>query len=78
VPDDDLLDAAYALADEIAANSPFGVWMTKEVMWTALEVNQQALIDLENRTQVLASLTGDADEQLEAFLTKRAPNYEWR
>ncbi len=61
VPDDQLLDAAYAIADEIAANSPFGVWMTKEVMWSALEIpSQQALIDLENRTQVLASLTDDA------------------
>ena len=79
VPDDQLNDAAYAIADEIAANSPFGVWMTKEVMWSTLEIpSQRALIDLENRTQVLASLTDDAREQLEAFLTKRDPNYHWR
>ena len=79
VADDRLLDTAYAIADEIAANSPFGVWMTKEVMWAALEIpSQQALIDLENRTQVLASLTEDADEQREAYLTKREPTYHWR
>jgi enoyl-CoA hydratase len=79
VPDDELLPTAYAIADEIALNSPFGVWMTKEVMWTALEIpSQQALIDLENRTQVLASLTEDADEQLNSYLSKREPHYRWR
>ena len=78
VPDDELLDKAYAIADEIAANSPFGVWMTKEVMWSALEMSQQALIDLENRTQVLSSLTEDSAEQLAAFLDKRPAEYHWR
>jgi enoyl-CoA hydratase len=79
VADAELLDTAYAIADEIAANSPFGVWMTKEVMWAALEIpSQQALVDLENRTQVLASLTDDAREQLDSYLAKREPHYRWR
>jgi enoyl-CoA hydratase len=79
VPDDQLLDTAYSIADEIVANSPFGVWMTKEVMWAALEIpSQQALVDLENRTQVLASLTEDAQEQLDSYLAKREPTYRWR
>ena len=53
--------------------------MTKEVMWAALEIpSQQALVDLENRTQVLASLTADAHEQLDAYLGKRTPEYHWR
>ena len=67
VPGDALLDTAMGIADEIIANSPFGVWMTKEVMWSNLEVaSQQAAIDLENRTQVLASQTADAREALAA------------
>jgi enoyl-CoA hydratase len=78
VPDEQLLDSAYALADEIAANSPFGVWMTKEVMWSALEIgSQQAAIDLENRTQVLASQTADSTEAINAFREKRAPDFTW-
>jgi len=44
----------------IRANSPFGVWMTKEVMWDNLEATSlQAAIDLENRTQILTTFTED-------------------
>ena len=78
VPDEALMEAAFSVADEIAANSPFGVWMTKEVMWSALEIgSQQAAIDLENRTQVLATQTADAAEQRRAFLTRSEPDYRW-
>jgi len=76
VPDDQLLDAALETAGLVAANSPFGVWMTKEVMWSQLEVGSlQAGIDLENRTQILASTTGDMQEAMAAFLEKRRPVY---
>jgi enoyl-CoA hydratase len=78
VPDDQLIDAAIDLAAEIAANSPFGVWMTKEVMWSALEIpGQQAAIDLENRTQVLASQLEDARAQRATFFTKEPVTYGW-
>ena len=78
VPGDALLAAAMGIADEIIANSPFGVWMTKEVMWSNLEVaSQQAAIDLENRTQVLASQTADAMEAMASFLQKRPPKFRF-
>lgn len=77
VPDEALMEAAFSVADEIAANSPFGVWMTKEVMWSALEMSQQAAVDLENRTQILASQTADAAAQQKAFLTKTKADYHW-
>jgi enoyl-CoA hydratase len=76
VPDGQVLDAAYAEADRIIANSPFGVQMTKEVMWSQLEIGSLAAgIDLENRTQLLASQTGDMTEAVSAFLGKRPPNF---
>jgi enoyl-CoA hydratase len=76
VPDGTVVDAALETADLIVANSPFGVRMTKEVMWSQLEVGSlQAGIDLENRTQVLSSFTGDLNEAMAAFLEKRAPNW---
>jgi enoyl-CoA hydratase len=79
VPDDQLIDAALEVAAEIAANSPFGVWMTKEVMWSALEIpGQQAAIDLENRTQVLAAQLEDARAQRATALTKEPVTYQWR
>jgi enoyl-CoA hydratase len=76
VPDAELLDAAYAEADLILANGPFGVRMTKEVMWSQLEIGSlQAGIDLENRTQVLSSFAGDMEEAMAAFLEKRPPQF---
>jgi enoyl-CoA hydratase len=76
VPDDELLDAALETAGFISANSPWGIRMTKEVMWSQLEVGSlQAGIDLENRTQVLSSMTGDMQEAVAAFLEKRPPRY---
>jgi enoyl-CoA hydratase len=76
VPDDQVVDAALETADLIAGNSPWGVRMTKEVMWSQLEVSSlQAGIDLENRTQILSSFTGDMQEAMSAFLEKRPPAF---
>jgi enoyl-CoA hydratase len=70
------VDAALETADLIRANSPFGVWMTKDVMWDNLEASSlQVAIDLENRTQLLSSYTGDMREALAAFLEKRPPRF---
>jgi enoyl-CoA hydratase len=69
VDDDALLDEALATAELIAANSPMGVWMTKEVMWSNLETGSlQAGIDLENRTQILSSGTEDSRRAMAGFL----------
>ena len=79
VPDDELIDAALDVAAEIAANSPFGVWMTKEVMWSNLETGSlQSGIDLENRTQILASLTEDSRRAMGGFLSRKPIAYENR
>jgi enoyl-CoA hydratase len=76
VPDGEVLDAALETAALIVANSPFGVRMTKEVMWSQLEIGSlHAGIDLENRTQVLSSFTGDLTEAMAAFAEKRPPNF---
>ncbi|QHG81902.1 MULTISPECIES: enoyl-CoA hydratase/isomerase family protein [Rhodococcus] len=75
-PADTLLDTALDTAEAIAQNSPFGVWMTKEVMWSNLETpSMRAAIDLENRTQILSSLTRDHKEAVVSFLEKRPPEF---
>ena len=79
VDDDDLMDAAFETARQICANSPTGIWMTKEVMWSQLEVSSlQAGIDLENRTQILTTFTEDMGEAVQAFLSKRPPEFRNR
>ena len=79
VPDDVLLERALEEAELVMRNSPMGIHMTKEVMWSALEIpGQQAAIDLENRTQIMVSQTADATEARRAFLEKRPPEYQDR
>src|SRR5919106_1478539 len=79
VPDGQVVDAAMEVADQIIGNSPFGVWMTKEVMWSNLEAgSMQTAIDLENRTQILTTFTEDLPEAMRAFLEKRKPEYRNR
>jgi enoyl-CoA hydratase len=77
VPDGSVVEAAMDTASLIVGNSPFGVRMTKEVMWSQLEIGSlQAGIDLENRTQVLSSFTGDLPEAMRAFAEKRPPVFK--
>lgn len=76
VPDSALLDRAYEKAAEIMLNSPIGVALTKEGMWSALEIpGLQAAIDMENRQQIMATFSDDAQETLRARTEKRAPRY---
>jgi enoyl-CoA hydratase len=63
VDDARLLDRARELAEQIAANSPLGVQMTKR----ALQVNTDATdlaaaLEVENRNQVIAHATEEAAE----------------
>ena len=77
VPNEVLLDAALAKAEEIRLNTPLGVALTKEGMWSALEIpGLQAAIDLENRQQIMASFSDDAREMRRAKSEGRPPRFE--
>ena len=72
-----LLDEAYSIAEQIKANSPMGIWMTKEVMWSNLEISSmQAGIDLENRTQIMTGGTEDSRAAMASFLARE--QVEWQ
>ncbi len=76
VPADELMESALTTARLIAANSPMGVWMTKEVMWSNLEISSlQAGIDLENRTQIMTSATEDSQAAMAGFLHGQQVNW---
>jgi enoyl-CoA hydratase len=73
---DGLLDAALELAAGITANSEFGVVMTKLGLWANLDApSLRHAMELENRTQVLGTFTGNMAEAGRAFREKRDP--EW-
>jgi enoyl-CoA hydratase/carnithine racemase len=77
VPDGDTLATALEIADTICSYSPFGVVMTKEVMWANVDApNVEAAIHMENRTQILASTTGDVAEAATAFTEGRPPVWD--
>lgn len=77
VPDDKLDEATEELARELLKISPFSLRMTKEVLSANMDAG--SLLDatkLENRTQILCGLTGDAMEAIKAaFVERRAPVY---
>lgn len=69
VPDDDVLDAAVALAEEIVATtSPFGLRLTKECLQASLDGSSfDTVVKLENRNQVLAASTQDGRDGVVAM-----------
>jgi enoyl-CoA hydratase len=74
---EELMSAAVALGEEIAANSEYGVYLTKIGLRANLDApSLRHAIELENRTQVLATFTGNMTEAGKAFVEGRTP--EWR
>ena len=74
VDDGAVVDRALETARLIRANAPFATWMTKETMWQTLDApSLRHAIDIENRTQIMCSATGDVAEATQAFREKRPP-----
>jgi enoyl-CoA hydratase/carnithine racemase len=79
VAQDELAAAGRAMAREILANSPVGVRLTKECLNMSIDAGGlEAVIAMEDRQQILVAQTGDMREGVEAFLGKRAAEYQDR
>jgi enoyl-CoA hydratase/carnithine racemase len=79
VPDAELDSAARALASDMLRNSPLGLRLTKEGLNANLDAAglEQALV-IEDRNQILCTLTDDFREGMKAFLEKRPARYNDR
>jgi enoyl-CoA hydratase/carnithine racemase len=76
VDDDELRATAVAKAREIARNSPLAVWMTKETMWQTVDApSLRHALDIENRTQVMCTATGDLAQSFAAFREDGTPQW---
>jgi enoyl-CoA hydratase/carnithine racemase len=68
VPDGEEVDRALVTARLIAENSPLAVWMTKETMWQTVDApSLRHALDLENRTQVMCTGTGELTTAFATF-----------
>lgn len=68
--------AARAMAADMLRATPLGLRLTKDALGIALDAaSLEAVIALEDRTQVLCTQGEDFAEGVAAFLEKRAPRY---
>ena len=73
VPDAELLGAARALAERIAANPPQAVRLAKRLMREGQHSRLDTVLELSAAIQGMMHLTADHKEAVAAFLAKRKP-----
>ena len=72
-----VVDRALETARLIAANGPLAVWMTKETMWQTIDApSYRHALDMENRTQVMCTATGELSEAFAAFREGRPARWQ--
>jgi len=71
-----LLERAQRAASEIAALAPWGVRLTKQGMWAALEIpSERTAVEYEDRQQIMATFGQAPPEAVAAFLEKRPAEF---
>ncbi len=75
-PDADLLPEALAIAARMCEFSPYGLAMTKDILWVNLEnPSLEAAIEIEDRNQLMLGFTENLPEAIRAFDAGRNPVY---
>jgi enoyl-CoA hydratase/carnithine racemase len=76
VADENLDEAGRALAREMLRATPLGLRKTKETLNLAQRLNElEAIIELEEHTQLGCMEDGDFEEAMKAFVEKREPRF---
>jgi enoyl-CoA hydratase/carnithine racemase len=75
VPETDLRDATLALAAQIAGKSPLTVAIGKEAFYRQAEMNLSDAYDYASQAMTRNMLARDAEDGIDAFLTKRQPQW---
>jgi enoyl-CoA hydratase/carnithine racemase len=67
-----VVDDAMAIAETLCSYGKFGLESTKQVLWSNLEApSLQAALQVENRSQILSSTSGELKEATAAFATRK-------
>ena len=76
LPDEQLVDTAIDMASKMCEFSPYGLAMTKDILWVNLEnPSLQAAIEIEDRNQLMLGFTENLQEAIRAFDEGRRPEY---
>lgn len=75
VADDQLWNASFALAQELAKAAPQALAATKRMLWNGIGLSVEAAMPEESRTVSALSGTADCREALAALIEKRAPKF---
>ncbi len=71
-----LIERALEAARQIATLAPWGVRLTKQGMWSALEIpSEQAAVEYEDRQQIMSTFGTAPPEAVAAFLEKRQASF---
>ena len=63
----------------LLAAPPLSLSLTKQGMWLALEIPSfDAMVEVENRQQVLTAATADAREAMASYVDRRAADYQYK
>nr|WP_221230938.1 crotonase/enoyl-CoA hydratase family protein [Sphingobium subterraneum] len=73
VPDGDLMSAARAVADMVAANPAYATRMTKRLLREAQDASLANILEISAGMQALAHATADNQEAIDAFVERREP-----
>jgi enoyl-CoA hydratase len=73
---DDVLEEAVEMASGMCQFSPYGLAMTKDVLWASLEIGSlETAVELEDRNQLMLGFTENLQEAIRAFDAGRQPVY---
>jgi enoyl-CoA hydratase len=76
VDDEALLETALDMAERMCEFSPYGLSMTKDVIWVNLEnPSLESAIEIEDRNQLMLGFTENLPEAIRAFDQDRSPVY---
>lgn len=71
-------EAVKVLTDAICAKSPLAVRMGKELFYKQIGMGLTEAYELAGETMACNMMADDVEEGIDAFLTKRAPNWKGR
>ena len=78
LPADELLDAAYSIANRIAQHSPVAIALTRQMMYKNSALSNPVDAHVVDSLAMLHVSRNDGKEGVQSFLEKRSPNFNQR